>query len=253
MAFHPDYPRTRLYIEQPLTQGGQVALQDKQHHYLAHVLRAKAGDAVALFNGGDGEWLGQVENIGKKEISVVLIKQLRQPQSRSSDITLAFAPIKVMENMVQKATELGAAKFQPVITQHTMVKRLNLERLRDHAIEAAEQCERLEVPEILAPVTFSEFLAQQKETLLYGDESGQAEPIADAITELKKKSLTILTGPEGGFAQEELQALRAEPYAVGASLGPRILRADTAALAMLAILQSARDDWQGRPAFRSAP
>jgi len=236
--------RTRLYVTADLAAGASVPASEGQAHYLLHVMRAKAGDRLRLFNGRDGEWRGEIAQAGKRGVTLTAIARIA-PQAEVPDIWLAFAPVKKTpaDYLVQKATELGAAALLPVFTRRTIVTRVNEERMAANAIEAAEQSDRLSVPDIRAPVTLDKLLASwpKERRLFFCDEGGDAAPLAQAAA---AGPAAILTGPEGGFDPAEREALRAAPFVVPVSLGPRILRADTAALAALAVWQSVRGDWR---------
>ncbi len=250
-----DVPKIRLYVDQPLTAGGSVTLGPDQSHYLLHVMRAKPGTAVALFNGRDGEWRAELAEAGKKSALLALASQMLE-QRQEPDLWLCFAPIKGdrTDYMVEKATELGVSLIQPVFTRHCVVTRVNQARLQARATEAAEQCERRSVPPLAEPVALEKMLAgwDERRRLLFCDETGGGAPILDVAKALPEGPAAVLIGPEGGFAKTELDALRALKFAVPVGLGPRVLRADTAAFAALACLQAARGDWDGRPAWRSA-
>ena len=234
--------KTRLYVPDDLGEGVAVALDEGQSHYLVHVLRAETGNLVALFNGRDGEWLAEI-TAGKRAVTALCKRRTRE-QAGVPDLWLAFAPIKKTpaDYLVQKAAELGVAVLQPVFTRRTIVTRVNLERMAANAIEAAEQSERLTVPEVREPVDFDKLLAAwpQDRRLYFCDEGGDAQPLAHVAQAVP---VGILTGPEGGFDPAEREALRALPFVTPVTLGPRILRADTAALAALAIWQSAAGDF----------
>ncbi|HKD23381.1 MAG TPA: 16S rRNA (uracil(1498)-N(3))-methyltransferase [Rhizomicrobium sp.] len=243
------YPggKVRLYVEDSLGEGLRVAADDQQAHYLLHVMRAKAGDAVRLFNGRDGEWLATIVEVSKRGCSLSCRQELAAQMS-VPDIWLAFAPIKKTpaDYVVQKATELGVRRFLPVFTRRTIVSRVNLDRMRANAVEAAEQSGRLDVPSFAEPQSLASLLAQwpADRTLIFCDEAGEAPSIASALANLREGPAAILTGPEGGFDPEERAMIRARPGAIPASLGARILRADTAALASLAVWQAVRGDWR---------
>jgi len=232
--------KVRLFVEQPLAERARVALGAPQAHYLLHVMRAHAGDHVSLFNGRDGEWLATITEARRRDCVLACERKTRQ-QADNDDLWLVFAPIKKTpaDYLAQKATELGVSVLQPVITRRTIVHRINGERMRANAIEAAEQSHRLTVPEIRAPLDLSRLLNEwpRERNLLFCDEGG-APPIVDALANAPKAAWAVLTGPEGGFDEEERKAIRALGSAVPASLGERILRADTAALAALAIWQA---------------
>lgn len=251
--FH--YPKIRLFVEAPLHKGSAVMLEDRQAHYLRDVMRLKQGDAVTLFNGQDGEWRASLSGIGKKNISLH-VEDIIRPQQATPDLWLCFAPLKQgrVDYMVEKATELGVSLLQPVMTKHTVVTRVNEDRLRAHAVEAAEQSERLTVPVWREPVTLPKLLGSwpKDRALLYGDETGGGVVLRELLPTLSKGAmLAVLTGPEGGFAPDELSLLRGFAHAKGVGLGPRVLRADTAALAALACVQAWAGDWHEQPAFRS--
>jgi 16S rRNA (uracil1498-N3)-methyltransferase len=242
------YPggKVRLYVEAALGEGAHVVPDEAQAHYLLHVMRAKVGETVRLFNGRDGEWLASVAEVSKRSC-VLACRQNLAPQSHVPDIWLVFAPIKKTpaDYVVQKATELGVRRLQPVFTRRTIVTRVNVERMRANAIEAAEQSERLDVPEIGEPQSLKALLAAwpQDRAIVFCDEAGEAPPIASALADIRSDATAILTGPEGGFDPEERETIRARPNVVPVSLGSRILRADTAALAALAVWQAIRGDW----------
>lgn len=248
-------PKLRLFVEADLTAGVSVVLAPEQTHWLLRVMRAQAGDAVALFNGRDGEWRATIAEAGKRNCRVVLQDRLR-PQRPESDLWLVFAPLKGqhMDFVVEKATELGVSALWPAFTRRTVVARVNRDRLRAQAVQAAEQCERLGVPEIREPMPLDRVLAlwPAARRLLVLDERGGGVPIAEALPGIGSGAVAVLAGPEGGFAESELDALRRLPFVSLIGLGPRILRADTAALAALACWQAWRGDWRERPAFRSA-
>jgi len=204
-------------------------------------MRRKAGDSVSLFNGQDGEWSAEISLAGKARVELRITEML-QLQEKEPDIWLIFAPIKMgrIDFLVEKATELGAAKLLPVFTSRTIVSRVNIDRLKAHAIEAAEQSERLSVPEITEPMKLEKLLAgwDKNRKIILCDESGTAKKFSNAVSEHDKSA--ILIGPEGGFTPEEFKMLYNCPFVIPTSLGPRILRADTAALAALALWQELR-------------
>jgi 16S rRNA (uracil1498-N3)-methyltransferase len=237
-------PRHRLYVTAALHVGAQVALSPEQSHRLLHVLRAERGDAVGLFNGSDGEWRAKLDHVGKRDAILAVREQVR-PQRDEADLWLVFAPVKrgPMDLIVEKATELGASALVPVWTQHTDTQRLNGERLTAIAIEAAEQCRRLTVPVVHEPKALGDVVGDwpKDRRLIVLDESGRGKPIAQAVAQIGMAPAALLVGPEGGFAESELDALRALAFAVAADLGPRILRAETAVIAALACYQALRD------------
>jgi 16S rRNA (uracil1498-N3)-methyltransferase len=237
----------RLFVTAPLTAGAAVPLDSDQVHYLRSVLRLGPGDTLALFDGRAGEWLAAIETLGKHTGTARLQRQTR-PQAPEPDLWLLFAPVKRarIDLIVEKATELGASRLLPVITRRTNVARVNTERLRATAREAAEQTERLSVPEVVEPQRLDQALAgfPRDRCLILCDETGTAPPIADVLRQ-GPAPLGVLIGPEGGFAPDELDGLRKLPFVTGVGLGPRILRADTAALAALAVIQALIGDWTG--------
>jgi 16S rRNA (uracil1498-N3)-methyltransferase len=239
--------KVRLFVEAELAAGLRVAPDDGQAHYLLHVMRAKLGDSVLLFNGRDGEWRARIAEIGKRSCVLECVAQTA-PQCEVPDIWLVFAPVKKTpaDYLTQKAAELGVRRLQPVTTRRTVVARVNLERMRANAIEAAEQSGRLSVPEIAEPATLARLLATwpTDRRLLFCDEHGDAPSIAELLRDASVGRWAVLTGPEGGFDPEERAMLRALPFVIPVSLGQRILRADTAALAALAIWQALCGDWR---------
>ena len=233
----------RLYVETTVGVGASVDLSSSQANYLGNVLRQKQGDRLLLFDGSSGEWLAEIVGAGKKRMSLSVIEPTR-PQEVVPDLWLAFAPVKKgrVDWLVEKAVELGVARLLPVVTQRTIVDKLNLARMRVHIIEAAEQCGRTSLPEIAEPVKLEAFLkARDYERALYfADESG-GEPAATAF---KPGSALILIGPEGGFTPEEAAEVRAAANVKPVSLGPRILRAETAALAAVSAWMAVSGDWR---------
>jgi 16S rRNA (uracil1498-N3)-methyltransferase len=231
----------RLFVDQTLSEDLALALEGPQANYLAAVMRLGPGDRVKLFDDRTGEWLAEIEETSRKRVTLAVGAKLRERET-VPDLWLLFAPIKRgrIDWLVEKATELGVARLMPVLTRRTIVERLNLERLRAHAIEAAEQCERTVLPELDAPAKLEAVLGAwlAGRTLLFADEQG-GEPLAG----IAAAPAAILIGPEGGFTDEERAAIRALPDARPASLGPRILRADTAALAAVSVWMSAAGDW----------
>jgi len=237
----------RLFVDASLSEHVRIALPRPQTHYLVHVMRARVGDNLFLFNGRDGEWRAVIAEI-RKHACVVSCAEKIGPQVAVPDVWLVFAPIKKTpaDYVVQKATELGARVLQPVLTRRTIVRRVNLDRMRANAIEASEQSGRTDVPEIRDAAEFGRLIegwpAERK--LLFCDEAGDAPPILDALRQAPAGPWAILAGPEGGFDPAERSRLRALPHVVPATLGARILRADTAALAALAIWQAALGDFR---------
>jgi len=241
----------RLFVDHDLAAGLTVALARGQAHYLGHVLRLGAGAPVLLFNGRDGEWRGAIGEIRRDGAAVALGSQNR-PQAAGCDLWLLFAPVKraPVDAIATKATELGVSLLQPVFTRFTAVGRVNTGRLAANAIEAAEQCGRLDVPEVREPARLGDLLARwpSDRRLLLCDETGRGRPIAEVLSEMADPGgsgkWAVLTGPEGGFAPEELDALRDLAMLSPVGLGPRLLRADTAAVAALACWQAVLGDWR---------
>lgn len=247
----------RLYVTDPLGDGLRVALDSDRTHYIKNVMRRQLGDEVGLFNGRDGEWLGRIDTYGKGSTAIALQMQ-RRPQGASPDVWLAFAPIKRarIDFIAEKATELGASVLWPIMTRRAEPSRVNTERLTNIAIEAAEQTERLDIPEVREPAQLEKMLAAwpSERILFVCAEAGQALPIAEACAVHKGKPAGFLIGPEGGFAAVELDALRKLPFVVAIGLGPRLLRAETAAIAALACWQALAGDGaaaDSRPPFRN--
>ena len=232
----------RLFVEASLADGARVELDAAQANYLGNVLRLGEGGQVLLFDGSSGEWLAEVAEAGKKRMMLAVIEQTRQQES-VPDLWLAFAPVKKgrVDWLVEKAVELGVARLLPVVTQRTIVDKLNLDRMRAHIVEAAEQCGRTALADIDPPVKLDALLKgrDSARTLYFADETG-GERAVDAF---KPGPALILTGPEGGFTPEEAAAIRAAPSAKAISLGPRILRAETAALAAVAAWMTSAGDW----------
>jgi 16S rRNA (uracil1498-N3)-methyltransferase len=239
----------RLHVAATLAAEGEVALEAGQAHYLRTVLRLAPGAAVAAFNAADGEWLCRVSQMDKRGARLTIDRQVRQADlDKESDLWLLFAPIKRtrLDWLVEKATELGVSALLPVWTARTQVERVNLERLRVHAIEAAEQSERLSIPELRAPERLEGVLAAWPpgRWLIACDESGGGDPIGEVATRLAPGPLALLVGPEGGFDETELDAVGKLSFVTRVGLGPRVLRAETAALAAVAVLQAIAGDWR---------
>jgi 16S rRNA (uracil1498-N3)-methyltransferase len=233
----------RLFVRQVLGEGVNVALDPSQANYLGNVLRMGAGAELLLFDGRSGEWLARIAEAGKKRMTLSVERRTRDPES-IPDVWLAFAPVKRAQTdwLVEKATELGAARLIPVMTQRTVAERVKLERLEAIAIEAAEQCGRTRLPEIAEPLPLARLLDQRDpaRALYFADEnSGEA-----AASAFHQGPALILTGPEGGFTDEERALVRRAPNSIAVSLGPRILRAETAALAALASYMTVAGDWR---------
>ncbi len=242
-----DFRTTRLYVDAPLAEGCVVALDRSQSHYLRRVLRFKDGQEILVFNGRDGEWRATLEG-GTRE-TALRARASTRPQTAAGDLHYLFAPLKSarLDYMVQKAVEMGASQLRPVLTQHGQIARVNLERMRANAIEAAEQCGVLSLPEIAAPVPLKGTLAawQPQRHLVFCDETADvADPLAAFAAVPRGAPLGVLIGPEGGFTADERAALLKLPNVVRLALGPRILRADTAAVAALALVQAVIGDWK---------
>ena len=233
----------RLFVRQSLDEGARVELDSAQAHYLGNVMRLGVGGELLLFDGESGEWLARVAEAGKKRMTLA-IDRLTKPAEAVPDLCLAFAPVKRAQTewLVEKATELGVARLQPVITKRTVVERIKVERLEAIAIEAAEQCGRTLLPSIAEPIPLDRLLAGHEagRTLYFADETGGGALAATITPGLA----TILTGPEGGFTPEERDAIRATPGVRAISLGPRILRAETAALAAVTGWMALAGDWR---------
>ena len=239
----PPRSLTRLFVEQPLGAGSMIAVEGARTNYLANVMRMKAGDRLLLFDGASGEWLAEMVEAGKKRMTLI-VREATRAQEAVPDLWLAFAPVKKgrVDWLVEKAVELGVARLVPVVTARTIVDKLNLERMRAHIVEATEQCGRTALASIAEPVKLDAFLRGRtsERTLYFADETG-GEPAATAFA---LGPAAILVGPEGGFTPEEASAIRASANAKAISLGPRILRAETAALASVAAWMTAVGDWR---------
>lgn len=256
---------TRLFVESDLSAGASIALDRDRAHYLRNVLRAGVGDKVGLFNGCDGEWRAAIAELSRNGAGLTVDSQTRM-QAPEPDLWLVFAPVKRarIDFIAEKATELGASALVPVMTRRTVVARVNSDRLRANAIEAAEQTERLSVPDVHEPMALDRLLSDwpRERRILLCAEAGRARPMAEALRELASESQevaktgfapwAVMTGPEGGFAPAELDGLAKLPFVTAVGLGPRILRADTAALAALACFQAILGDGGDRPPERAA-
>jgi len=248
-----DFRSPRLYVDQPLAIDLPITLDQGQTHYLADVLRRKPGDRLLVFNGRDGEWEAELAQSGRRGVVLTPRMQTR-PQDRASDLHYLFAPLKRarLDYMVQKAVELGAGHLQPVLTRHTQAERVNTARMRANVIEAAEQCGILNLPAVGEPLSLAHALAalSPDRLLVFCDENA---PVSDPLAALSAPSgdgsgrsarpVALLIGPEGGFAAEERTAILDRPGTIRLALGPRILRADTAAVAALALVQASLGDW----------
>lgn len=253
----------RLFIDMDIAAGMTAPLSVAQVHYLKNVLRRSVGDELRLFNGRDGEFGAEITELKKRD-GIAEVKEQTRKQDAEADLVLCFAPVKrgALENIIQKATEIGATQLMPVITDRTVAPKLNIERLQAIATEAAEQCGRLSNPTLCAPVKLSALIANwpasrslifcdeagDDETAEWGGQDGRAAPALEALVSMDRNadSLAVLTGPEGGFTLAERSLLRDAEFVTPVTLGPRILRADTAALAALVLVQAARGDWRRR-------
>jgi len=249
-----DFRSPRLFVDAPLAQDARVPLDRDQSNYLGNVLRLAAGDTILVFNGRDGEWKAQV--CGRKRPDALTIGVPARPQDHLPDLAYVFAPLKHarLDYMVQKAVEMGASMLQPVLTRFTQVARVNTERMRANVIEAAEQCGILSIAGVAEPLPLERYLAQRaaERLLVFCDE---ATDVANPLDTLKNgvsasRGIDVLIGPEGGFAGDERAMLMRQPSILTLSLGPRILRADTAGVAALALVQAAIGDWSGTPKER---
>jgi len=240
-----NYTLTRLYLGASLREGETIELPREQAHYLGNVLRKDVGDAVRVFNGENGEWRAEITSISKRAAALNIRERLRAPKA-CLDITLCFAPVRKHRTtfIIEKTTELGVRALQPVITARTQFPKFNAEKARLQAIEAAEQTERLDIPVIAEPQKLDALLKEwdTDRALIFADEAGDAKPVIEALKTLKGRA-AILIGPEGGFTSQEREYLRAQTFVIPVSLGPRILRADTAALSLLTLWQAVQGDW----------
>lgn len=245
-----DFKAPRLLVPGPITEGEAIELDGAQANYLLNVLRLGEGDAVLAFDGASGEWRARIRREGKRRALLVPDERTRA-QTPPSPLWYLFAPLKSarLDYMAQKAVEMGAGVLQPVVTQHTQAPRLNVERLAANAREAAEQCGILTLPECRAPVRLEALLADWDEArlLVFCDERAPEADAVAALRPLRGRPLALLVGPEGGFSAAEREMLLDLSFVRTISLGPRILRADTAAVAALAVLQAAAGDWHEAP------
>jgi 16S rRNA (uracil1498-N3)-methyltransferase len=244
-----DFRQPRLFVDTALAAGETVALERNQSNYLGNVLRLSAGGTILVFNGRDGEWQASIS--GRKRPDSLTIVARTRPQDRLPDLAYVFAPLKHarLDYMVQKAVEMGASSLQPVLTRFTQVSRVNGERMRANVIEAAEQCGILSIADVAEPVTLDRYLSARagQRLLVFCDEATEAENPIRALQGglAAANGIDILIGPEGGFAEDERAVLLRQPQILRLSLGPRILRADTAGVAALALVQAVLGDWTG--------
>jgi len=238
----------RLFVDQTLAPKAEVTLSPEQSHYLANVLRLQPGDVASVFNAVDGEYLAHLAEASKKKV-VLRLEQLTSAAKPPPDIDYLFAPLKHsrLDYLVQKATELGARRLRPMMTARTIAERVNLDRMRANVIEAAEQCNLVFVPEVLEPVSLDQALRSWDagRALIYCDETAEISDPLLALSKLKVPA-AIVVGPEGGFTVEERAQLRSLPFVTAVSLGPRIMRADTAAVAILTLVQASLGDMRER-------
>lgn len=242
-----DFNAQRLYVEADLAAGAVVACSADQANYLRNVLRLKAGDAILVFNGRDGEWRAELAEAGKRGASLRVGDKVRE-QEGGPDIDYLFAPLKRarLDYMVQKAVEMGVARLRPVLTRRTIAERVNMDRLAANAIEAAEQCGILRIPELHAPEKLEHVVARwdAKRAMIFCDEASEEPCPFTALARLAPGPVAVLIGPEGGFEAGERELLSSLPFVTRISLGPRILRADTAAVAALALVNAVLGDWR---------
>ena len=240
-------PATRLFVTSDLAEGASYVCDADQTNYLAGVLRMDVGAELLLFNGRDGEWLAAIAEAGRRSCRLGVSKRVR-PQSAGPDLHYLFAPLKRsrLDYMVQKATELGVSRIVPVITRRTQAERVNLDRMRANVIEAAEQCGVLRIPEVAETDSLDRVLASwvPARRLIFCDEAADISSPVEALGRLQPGPIAVLIGPEGGFTVEERESLRKLPFATVISLGPRVMRADTAAVAALALVNAVLGDWR---------
>lgn len=247
-----DFRTQRLFVDHALEAGAHVPLDRSQVNYLVNVLRMKAGDRVLVFNGRDGEWLATLATEGRKTHALDIDEQQRS-QPTLPDLDYLFAPLKQarLDYMVGKAVEMGVGRLRPVLTQHGQVSRINLQRMAANVVEAAEQCGVLAIPTIDEPKPLAAILdswteRESNRRIIFCDESHEDPDPVTVLAGLPPSPLAVLIGPEGGFSADERARLRALPFVTALSLGPRILRADTAAVAALALVQATLGDWRNR-------
>lgn len=244
--------KIRLFVENEIKPGSLINIRGGQVNYLINVMRRKIADEVVIFNGRDGEWLSEIEYASKKEVNLKVKEKLKE-QKAEPDVWLVFAPIKHgrIDYLVEKAVELGASKLFPIITERTIVSRVNLERLKAHIIEAAEQCERLNVPELHNEQKLTKILENWPEDrgIIFCDETGSGKSVKEFFSNISSNKFAIFIGPEGGFTENEFKLLMRSKNVYPIHLGPRVMRADTAALAALSCFQALKGDWDESPKF----
>ena len=237
----------RLYVSAFLAEGATITLTDGQAHYLLHVLRLGSGATFRLFNAKDGEWLAEIVATRRRDLTLRCERKLREAEVLP-DIDYLFAPLKHarLDYLAQKATEMGARRLRPVLTRRTVAERVNVERLRSNVIEAAEQCNLVALPQVLDPEPLGHVIAAwpKERHLIFCDESIRPSNPLSVLRSIKPGPLALLIGPEGGFAPEEQKLLASQSFVSSISLGPRIIRADTAAIAALALVQAVLGDWR---------
>lgn len=237
----------RLFIDTPLSIGTVYEAGKEQFNYLVNVLRFEEGDAVLVFNGRDGEWRAELSFPSKKRLHLTATEQTR-PQPAPYDLHYLFAPLKVgrLDYLVQKAVEMGAGLLQPVMTQHVQGKITSMDRVRANVIEAAEQCGVLGIPQVTEPRKLDDVLGSWPEDrrIIFCDEGDAGQNPLPVLAGVKERKLALLIGPEGGFSDAERTLLRSCDFVTAIPLGPRILRADTAAVAAMAVIQATIGDWQ---------
>jgi 16S rRNA (uracil1498-N3)-methyltransferase len=242
-----DFNAQRLFLHADLAEGTMVAASVGQANYVKNVLRLKEGDTIIVFNGRDGEWQASIADAGKRGATLQIGAKVRD-QEDGPDIHYLFAPLKRarLDYMVQKATEMGVGRLQPVLTRRTTPERVNLERMRANVVEAAEQCGILRIPEVIAPRKLADLLADwdRGRSLIFCDEASQERCPFTTLARVRPGPLALLVGPEGGFEESERALLASKPFVTSISLGPRILRADTAAVAALALVNGVLGDWR---------
>jgi 16S rRNA (uracil1498-N3)-methyltransferase len=241
-----DFAAQRLFVDAGLAEGATIACTPAQTNYLRNVLRLKAGDPILVFNGRDGEWRAQLREAGRRGAALVVDERTRA-QGGGPDLHYLFAPLKRarLDYMVEKATEMGVARLRPVLTRRTVAERVNLERMRAHAVEAAEQCGILRIPDIDAPERLQRVIAAwDRRPLIFCDEASEESCPFTALARVEPGPVAVLVGPEGGFDAAERDLISTQPFVTRISLGPRILRADTAAVAALALVNAVLGDWR---------